>query len=1388
MKINDIFDGSQLPFQGDRALLLRNIPANARILRATVRVTPVDATNGANPFAETIRFNGAVGDFGATKISVADQWVEVDFHGRRVLSAVSGPTLANTTLQVDLGGAYVEINSNGGIKAPGDVLFKLPGNSAALPSLAVTKLKLTNSTNPPVPPPVTPPGNDPDVTEVTIRSAPANVSLRLGQTPPFWIHLGEMLSPETTPDFAEVLQAFLAEAEVENGFYILPLTLHSDSIARLKLETQIEFAVEQKALAAGVSEVKLEYDLSGLPKTQPDQLMITVPAGMRVSSRGTSARVIGAFDSTRIVYNPTETVLPDGIVKSVSPSGTVAVAPGSAPAQPIELKESTPATAVDLLLSVTRTSRLRLDLREDLDGKPGDASLLPEPVNFEVPGPVGQERDLDEEKRRKWIGVALPAEFQFQQKRRYWLLLQSVEGEAEWSVTPATVGSLGMQRTEDGGLSWRAATASKISGPLAAFFRLRKVNERFRMPIALQAGAGEFPARVNLDRFEPLGRVDLALDLDLANALNTHLDRAATHGCPVTEHLVNGDFEQWFRVGNDLNAGKLLFKDDVVAVAFSPDGASAYVAVSVNIEDSHVDLIDVACGLTIKHEPISLSPQGAVISHDGTRAYFINQEGILVIDAHTLRELMSVNELGGEGAPILALSRDDNRLFVSFVGDSTIRVFDTSNLNSLDSIDIEDGELTSLAVSPDGSRLYATVNGKKPNGEVRIFDAVRLQQVGDAINVGNDPMAIALTPDAKRAIVANKGSRTISVIDIATRNVFEPVNFGAAPADSPVSLALAPDGAMAYVITEHPDFRVVDLVRSRVVKQIDVPRLVSLAIAPSGDWLYVFESGGFLSQVQVGAHFPLEWNLTSGRVALRCLPEPFLRAVELGQSGDAANTPSSLSQIAPVSAECAYDFSFLAIADQPDAVAEVLWLNSQCGLIKTDQIPIEVRVATQPQDPGVIPLALAASSATTPDLALHPGPHMELPTNPGAAVATASDLALHRARLAAPAGADQAEVRFIAPAGGLAHIDSVSLMGTDERVINGDFKSESQSRLDVWTVSPAVSPGFSIIASDDGVKLQNAGANAVTLKQTIAAKSNQPFALEFQGRTTKLSANQANPRIEARWLDAGGAAIGAPVALEMFADNFGASVANGTSPENAARAEISLIISPGTVQQVRRVSLRFIPITQVPLTFVAQSPGELVITDLQVSFEEDEVPAPPIPERGLCRATPPGRAPGETQHDCCFCPDCEDERTVIEVNSMVTRAGRPVSVGSCSECGLELAHFGGRRAVAQSPVFPTAGAVPPIVIHTSTYDARALPITPPQLTGAADRPALTEIKGIGDATARRLEKIGIDSVEALAEAAPDKVMELKGISASRALQLVSAAKKLLSTTVVDRSM
>src|SRR5215207_10949265 len=217
MKLSDRFDGSSTPFEGDRTSILRSLPAGAQVRRATVVVSPIDATRGQDPFAETISFERSLGDWGATKRTATsggaatDNWVEVDFHHRRTLAGLRGARLNSSSLQVDLGGAYVEINASGGLLTPAqNNPFLITGNSATLPGLNVTKLKLTLTAAP------APAADGPDLTEVIIHSAPSNLSLRLGQTSAFWTHVGEMTQAETTPDFAVALQGFLADAEVEN--------------------------------------------------------------------------------------------------------------------------------------------------------------------------------------------------------------------------------------------------------------------------------------------------------------------------------------------------------------------------------------------------------------------------------------------------------------------------------------------------------------------------------------------------------------------------------------------------------------------------------------------------------------------------------------------------------------------------------------------------------------------------------------------------------------------------------------------------------------------------------------------------------------------------------------------------------------------------------------------------------------------------------------------------------------------------------------------------------------------------------------------------------------------------------------------------------------------
>ncbi|MEK6279378.1 MAG: hypothetical protein AABN95_03415 [Acidobacteriota bacterium] len=74
-----------------------------------------------------------------------------------------------------------------------------------------------------------------------------------------------------------------------------------------------------------------------------------------------------------------------------------------------------------------------------------------------------------------------------------------------------------------------------------------------------------------------------------------------------------------------------------------------------------------------------------------------------------------------------------------------------------------------------------------------------------------------------------------------------------------------------------------------------------------------------------------------------------------------------------------------------------------------------------------------------------------------------------------PAGANQAEVRFSVGKTATARIDLVSLSATSELAANGDFKKQREGQLADWTLVPQVTPGFVVVAVEDGIQLRNAG-------------------------------------------------------------------------------------------------------------------------------------------------------------------------------------------------------------------------------------------------------------------------------------------------------------------------
>ncbi len=1382
MKLSVQFEGQSDPFEGDRTLRLKALPIGAQITGAQITAKPKQAV-------ETITFNGGIGNWGATKEPAKpDYWVAVDLHARRMVSQVTafiklGIVPDEVTVQVDIGGVWVRLAADGSIATPDDEQLTLPLSTAptpqSIPPLVAQRLKLTRSSAD---------SHEVDLKQLTILSYPTNLSLRLGQMPPFWPRPGELTETETSPDFAAVLQTFLAEAEVVDGFYDVPLVIHSDSIARLDVEVKIEYRNQKKVLPEGVTETTLPFDHNSLPQAEADLLQIELPVGARVVPQATTAQVSGAFKKSRVVYGPT------GEATSVA---AVPVNSGRSQAHPIVLESDLAATAIDLLLAAeSRIATLELVLLGDNDGKPSNESLLPEPVTITL--------DREVAGTPTWISAALPTEFQFlsqdeeDKPKCYWLVLQARDGDAQWSVDVAPAGAVGMQFTADGGLSWRITRATAVTDPLAGFFRLRHTPARYQVPIELQVGNGDQARRVSLDRFQPLGRIDFRLDFDeVAEAINQYLDDAGPAQCPEGEHLANGDFKDWFAVGDKIMRPQFTSLESTPkVVAVAPDGQLIYIGTGSNV----LYFIDFACHTLIGEIELSAVVRDITVHPNGTRAYVLAGSGNLHLIGTTNRQQVG-NFFGLDSSSRrLALSPDGRRLYVTeyyyTIGfnEGFIRAIDTEALEqailsgnpNLDDVTINDPiefgsmeEPTALAVAPDGRRLYVTVIDHTPSpspsppiiviappgapaaagGKVYIIDTTNtLQNVtGTPISMGQRLRGIALTPDGRKAVVTDGQEKAIYILNTAS-GAFETVT-GAI--EYPTAVAISPDGGRAFVVDNMQDnILIIDIARRAVVDSIPMSLdsiglyLEDIAVRPQGDRVYTISPDSdyppadtpFLISIPIGAQLPAEWALTSGGIMPTCFSDPFHQVAVLGLSpatGEPESKPTALAQVVPVAASRIYDFNFWGIATEFGAVAEVIWLSEGCGSLRVDEVPVEIFESQEESGSGKL---------------------VSPPQIP-------SELVLHRARLDAPAEATQAEIRFSVPADVLAVIDTVSFKATLETIANSDLQFVQADQLANWVLSPATASEVSLISDDNEAQIQNFGVDPVALVQTVPVTANQPFTLTFQGRTVAAPPTLVSPRIELRWLKSDGTPAGAVTTLSILSTGSDRHTLNGTTPAEAIEVELHLVAPGNTTLAVKQISFQPVELVKVPLTFIAQAPGELTVSDFRVVYDMvAETSLPPVPETGLCAPTPSGRTPGSQPDDpcCCFCPCCETEQPILDCQPTTTSANRPALKGKCSGCDTELVQPGGqptRASLSTQPLTAHARATRSLTpsstrlrgSHPSARPAASPVMVTKVLAAKMPVPPLTAIPDIAEAPTERLAAAAPEEVVGALESAPVEI-------------------------------
>jgi DNA-binding beta-propeller fold protein YncE len=1206
MKVTDRWDGAGVPFQGDRTLRLLAIPAGARIVAARARVRPVSADPAA-PFVERLSLEPGAAPGASAAAAVQGSALEVDLRGRRVLHALEGTGLDGAGLAVDPGGGlFVPVTADGMLGGPADGALQLSARdgAAALPGIAATRLRLMRGE-----------GEAPRVTAVLVRSAPAALTLRVGGLPPFWAHPGDLTDEAVTPDFALLLAAWLAEqGTAEHGYTAVPLVVHTGSLSRLEVTVEVEVLLEAPLLPGGMMEATLPFDLSSLavaPRGTSADFVARLPRGAAAVPGQTRIRVRGAFDETRAVPGRG----PTGVIDPEAAKGRALVSAAFSQAQEVPPGAGAVIVGVDLLLRpLSRAVLLQVDLRGDAGGRPDRESLLPQAARVAV-------REGAEPGGAVWAGAAFAAPLTVDPCRRYWLVLQAVEGEAEWvayrtdseparrldlsggrTCAPAPPAP-GLQHSDDGGASWRAG------GALLALYRLRSLPARYEVPLELEVGAGVDAGRIGLDRFAPLARVDFTVDdAALADAVTRHA-RGEADGCAPGEALRDGGFQAWTVEGDGMQDPlRVRGMGDAVPlrVVASPDGRWAYVlAVGGNAPrllrvdvpgDAVVDevplepagslaILPASTGFALSEEASAL-----VVQPDGARAFVVASSRT---DGETLEVRVQGVDLehGRAAGPVRILPRDAlplaaaggglfPRLRAALSADGgTLWVASGDTVVGVDADALADGGagppiilathgfapegVACLAPAPDGTRLYVgTVAGREGDGgRLHVVDLPGGGEDGEAVVLPGTPRDVAVTPDGTQAVVAHAAGAAL--VDLRRLAVL-PVS--PKPRTGTVSVVVEPDGRRAWV-GGAGGLAALDLERRVLLAPFAVglrgdPAV--LAVTPQGDRLYA-AGGADLRAVPLGARRLAWWTAESGRMEVGPPAADGVRGVVLRGADGGKADPAVIVQSLAVSAACRYVFSFRALAARGSgASAELLWVGAEGEPLDAWPLPIQ--------------------EGDFPDGNGEPPP-----------------LRLHRRVVVPPAGAVRVEVRFRVPVG-VGRVAAASLAVSADRLVNGDLRLPLRGEDGGWTVGPEARAAVVRALPGGGVRFSGVGPCPADVGQEVEVEPGVPLLLRVDGRGW-AAPDGAVPSLRVEWTGDAGAPAGPPAALAIHPDDFTRHAMRLEPPDGAVRVRVALVLPPRAAVQVDRMTLLPAPEVDVPVRFVARAPGELTVTEARVVYE-----------------------------------------------------------------------------------------------------------------------------------------------------------------------------------------
>ncbi|MGC8580054.1 MAG: bifunctional YncE family protein/alkaline phosphatase family protein [bacterium] len=242
--------------------------------------------------------------------------------------------------------------------------------------------------------------------------------------------------------------------------------------------------------------------------------------------------------------------------------------------------------------------------------------------------------------------------------------------------------------------------------------------------------------------------------------------------------------------------------------------------------------------------------QSMILNNAGTEAYAAGGGGNDVIRINMQTLSIDYTYTTNEFPVALAISPDDNTLYVAEMLSDTVSAYDVTTGTLVKRINLDNNRVDvypyALAISKDGKYLFVAEQG---TDTVDVIDTSSFT-IAHSIPVGSHPEAFALTNDGSTLYVANTNSDTISVISTSaftTTATIKLAPYTNAPDGSmPVSLALSPDNTKLYVaLAGENAVAVITTSTNTIAGRIPTAWYpAAVAVSNDGNTLYVANANG----------------------------------------------------------------------------------------------------------------------------------------------------------------------------------------------------------------------------------------------------------------------------------------------------------------------------------------------------------------------------------------------------------------------------------------------------------------------------------------------------------------------------------------------------------------